>query len=82
MPSRSVEKARYVKGRGFVCNQGEHVLYCPDLTKVDRRMPFYLHCSRHELIYQIDLPKQAIEFIHDFPNGSKEKQLSKSPLQS
>ena len=50
----TTKKARYVKKRGFVC--GDHVLYCPDLTKANATMPFYLYCSRHGLMYEIDIP--------------------------
>ncbi|MCL4519057.1 MAG: hypothetical protein M1587_07655 [Thaumarchaeota archaeon] len=71
MPT-AVEKARYVNKRGFVCSSGDHVLYCPDLTKADKSQPFYLHCSKHYLLFRIDLSAQSQAFIEDFPHGCKE----------
>lgn len=69
---RAVEKARYVNKRGFVCSGGDHVLYCPDLTKADKSQPFYLHCSKHDLLFRIDISTQGAEFTVDFPHGCKE----------
>jgi hypothetical protein len=68
-PVATTKKARYLKKRGFVC--GDHVLYCPDLTKADATMPFYLYCSRHNLMYEVDIPTQGSEFIAEFPHGCK-----------
>jgi len=61
--------ATYVKKRGFVC--GNHVLYCPDLSKVSSKMPFYLYCGKHKITYAIDIFRQSAEFIRDFPCGCK-----------
>ncbi len=65
-----IRRAVYIHKKGFACTN--HILYCPDLTKVDRSRLFYLSCSRHNLIYKIDLAKQSQEFIADFPKGCKE----------
>ena len=62
-------QATYVKKKGFVC--GEHVLYCPDLSKVSSKMPFYLYCSKHKIMYAIDIVRQSADFIRDFPAGCK-----------
>jgi hypothetical protein len=67
---RPALQAVYIKRKGFFCTN--HVLYCPDLSKVDMTKAFYLTCSRHNLVYKIKLPKQGQEFISDFPNGCKE----------
>jgi hypothetical protein len=62
--------AIYEKKRGFLC--GNHVLYCPDLSKgVSDKMPFYLYCATHNLMYAIDIPTQSEQFITDFPHGCK-----------
>ncbi len=61
--------ATYAKKKGFLC--GNHVLYCPDLSKVDDTIPFYLYCPIHDLMYAIDVPTQSAQFITEFPNGCK-----------
>lgn len=62
--------ANYEKKKGFLC--GNHILYCPDLSKADNTMPFYLYCPTHDKMYKIDLLTQsAAEFIAEFPNGCK-----------
>ncbi|MHB8565915.1 MAG: hypothetical protein ACYC7D_03275 [Nitrososphaerales archaeon] len=61
--------ATYVKKKGFLC--GDHVLYCPNLSKADRSQPFYLYCPKHDLMYKIDLSVQGAEFIAEFPSGCK-----------
>lgn len=68
----SVERAHYVKKKGFVCSSGGHVLYCPNLTQANKSQPFYLHCPKHGLLFRIDLSTQGDEFIQDFPHGCKE----------
>lgn len=71
--SGRTERARYVKEKGFVCSKGDHVLYCPDLTKADRSQPFYLLCSKHKLMFELDLSSSEVsEFIADFPHGCKQ----------
>ena len=66
------KRAQYLKKKGFVCSRGGHVLYCPDLTKANKEQPFYLHCPKHDLLFEIDLSTQSEEFIADFPHGCKE----------
>ncbi len=61
--------ATYVKKKGFIC--GNHVLYCPDLSKSVNTIPFYLYCPIHKIMYKIDLQTQSAEFIAEFPNGCK-----------
>lgn len=61
--------AKYEKKRGFVC--GTHVLYCPDLSKVSDKIPFYLYCPTHDLMYAIDVPSQGSQFIAEFPKGCR-----------
>jgi hypothetical protein len=61
--------AVFAKRRGFLC--GEHVLYCPDLSKVNDTMPFYLYCPRHDKMFAIDIATQSAEFIEEFPSGCK-----------
>lgn len=68
--SSAIVPATFVKKKGFVCDN--HVLYCPNLSKADPRLPFYLNCSRHHVTFKVDLSKQGKEFISEFPNGSKE----------
>jgi hypothetical protein len=72
--SVTTERARYERMKGFICSKGNHVLYCPDLTKADKSMPFYLYCSRHNMMYEIDIPTQGSEFTADFPHGSRESE--------
>lgn len=69
----TAERAQYLEKKGFVCSNGNHVLYCPDLTKADKTQPFYLHCPKHDLTFQIDLMTQGDEFIAHFPHGCREK---------
>ena len=69
MTTTITKAATYVKKKGFLC--GNHVLYCPDLSKVSDRMPFYLYCPTHELMYAIDVATQSAEFIAEFPHGCK-----------
>jgi hypothetical protein len=61
--------AVYVRRKGFACTN--HILYCPDLSKADRSKAFYLSCSKHHLMFKINLAKQSREFIADFPKGCK-----------
>lgn len=61
--------ATYVKKKGFLCDN--HVLYCPNLSKADNTVPFYLYCPTHKTMYKIDLSTQGAEFIEEFPNGCK-----------
>ncbi len=61
--------AIYTKKRGFLC--GDHVLYCPDLSKVNDTMPFYLYCAKHDMMYAIDVRTQRAEFMAEFPHGCK-----------
>lgn len=71
--SKDVKRALYLKGKGFVCSKGRHVLYCPDLSKADKSRPFYLHCPSHGLMFEIDLTsEEAVEFIQEFPKGCSE----------
>lgn len=72
--STTTEHAHYERKKGFVCRVGNHVLYCPDLSTAENSKPFYLHCSRHKLTYEIDLSTQSAEFIADFPHGCRESQ--------
>ncbi|MDA4111386.1 MAG: hypothetical protein OK439_02525 [Thaumarchaeota archaeon] len=65
----TTKKAMFEQKKGFMC--GNHVLYCPDLSKADNRQPFFLYCSKHNLMYEIDLDTQGEEFIEEFPNGCK-----------
>ncbi|HVB11777.1 MAG TPA: hypothetical protein VNE86_01490 [Nitrososphaerales archaeon] len=69
MTAKKTMTASYAKKRGFLC--GTHVLYCPDLSKVNDTMPFYLYCPTHDLMYSVDVPTQGQEFIAEFPNGCK-----------
>lgn len=62
-------QAVYVHRKGFTCTN--HILYCPDLSKADQSKAFYLSCSKHHLMYKINLAKQSREFIADFPKGCK-----------
>ena len=71
--SATTEHARYVKVKGFLCSKGNHVLYCPDLSKAEKSKPFYLYCARHDLMFEIDLSSnEAADFAVDFPHGCKE----------
>ena len=70
---RTIDRARYFKEKGFVCSKENHVLYCPDLSKADKSQPFYLHCPRHNLMFEIDLSsEEASDFMSEFPHGCKE----------
>lgn len=62
--------AVYIRKKGFACSN--HILYCPDLSKVDQSRAFYLSCSRHHLMYKVNLAKEGRDFILDFPKGCKE----------
>ena len=71
--SGRTERARYVKEKGFVCSRDNHVLFCPDLSKANKSQPFYLHCSKHRLMFELDLSSSEVsEFIEDFPHGCRE----------
>ncbi|MHB8566935.1 MAG: hypothetical protein ACYC7D_12390 [Nitrososphaerales archaeon] len=69
MSATKTMPATYAKEKGFLC--GNHVLHCPDLSKANNTMPFYLYCPTHKMMYEIDLSTQSAEFIAEFPNGCK-----------
>jgi Pyruvate/2-oxoacid:ferredoxin oxidoreductase delta subunit len=77
MSTTKAVKAKYAKNRGFLC--GNHVLYCPDLSKASDKVPFYLYCPTHALMYEIDVPSQGAEFIAEFPHGCKATVQNYSP---
>ena len=68
MPA-TTRSATYASKKGFLCD--DHVLYCPNLSGVDNTKPFYLYCAKHDVMYEIDLSKQAPKFIAEFPHGCK-----------
>jgi len=71
MATTTTKKATFEQRKGFMCSTGNHVLYCPDLSKADNSQPFFLYCSKHNLMYEIDLATQGENFIEEFPNGCK-----------
>ena len=64
-------KATFDAKKGFICTNGNHVLYCPDLATANSTQPFFLYCAKHNSMYEIDLATQGEEFIKEFPRGCK-----------
>ena len=74
--STPTKRARYVSKQGFICSEGNHVLYCPTLIEADKSKSFFLTCIRHNMMFEIDLSsKEAADFIADFPRGCKDSSL-------
>ncbi len=74
--STPTKRARYKSKQGFICSEGNHVLYCPTLSEADKSKSFFLTCIRHNMMFEIDLSSSdAAEFIVDFPRGCKDSSL-------
>ena len=56
------KKATFESRKGFMCSTGNHVLYCPDLSKADNSQPFFLYCSKHNLMYRDRSSNSGREF--------------------